>query len=157
MSVLCLTLCWALGKQPWAGRCCPWHTACMLVKVKVKLLSRVRLFATPWTVACQALRSLSVQGIFQARVLEWIAISFSRGSSQPRDWTRVSHTAGRRFTIWASRGREFSPWIKQLFNSSDKGADQGLWMKISDSWSSLRTQASPFWGRGIETWRIGRH
>ena len=32
----------------------------------------------------------SVHGIFQARVLEWVAISFSRGSSQPRDWTCVS-------------------------------------------------------------------
>ena len=52
---------------------------------KVHLLSRVRLFVTPWTVAYQALRSLSVHGIFQARVLEWVAISFSRGSSQPRD------------------------------------------------------------------------
>ena len=41
--------------------------------------------------------------IFQARVLEWIAISFSRGSSQPRDWTRVSRIVDRRFTIWATR------------------------------------------------------
>ena len=45
----------------------------------------------------------SVHGIFQAIVLEWIAISFSRGSSQPRDWTQVSHTVDRRFTIWATR------------------------------------------------------
>ena len=45
----------------------------------------------------------SVHGIFQARVLEWVAISFSRGSSQPRDWTWVSHIAVRRFTIWATR------------------------------------------------------
>ena len=45
----------------------------------------------------------SVHGIFQARVLEWIAISFSRGSSQPRNWTWVSRTAGRRFTVWATR------------------------------------------------------
>ena len=37
-----------------------------------------------------SLSGSSVRGIFQARVLEWIAISFSRGSSQPRDWTRVS-------------------------------------------------------------------
>ena len=41
---------------------------------------------TPWAVAYH---SSSVHGIFQAIVLEWIAISFSRGSSQPRDWTRV--------------------------------------------------------------------
>ena len=37
----------------------------------------------------------SVHGIFQARVLEWVAISFSRGSSRPRDRTRVSCIAGR--------------------------------------------------------------
>ena len=34
-----------------------------------------------------------VHGILQARILEWVAIPFSRGSSQPRDWTQVSHTA----------------------------------------------------------------
>ena len=45
----------------------------------------------------------SIRGLLQARVLEWVAISFSRGSSQPRDRTRVSHIAGRRFTIWATR------------------------------------------------------
>ena len=45
----------------------------------------------------------SVHGIFQAIVLEWIAISFSRGPSQPRDWTRVSCIVDRRFTIWATR------------------------------------------------------
>ena len=45
----------------------------------------------------------SVHGIFQARVLEWDAISFSRESSQPRDRTRVSRTAGRCFTVWATR------------------------------------------------------
>ena len=45
----------------------------------------------------------SIHGIFQARVLEWVAISFSRGSSWPRDWTQVSRIAGRCFTIWATR------------------------------------------------------
>ena len=45
----------------------------------------------------------SVHGIFQARVLEWVAISFSRGSSWPRDWIRVSCIVGRRFTDWATR------------------------------------------------------
>ena len=44
----------------------------------------------------------SVHGIFQAIVLEWVAISFSRGSSQPRDRTRVFHIVDRRFTIWAT-------------------------------------------------------
>ena len=40
----------------------------------------------------------AVRGILQARILEWVAISFSRGSSQPRDQTWVSRTAGRFFT-----------------------------------------------------------
>ena len=45
----------------------------------------------------------SIHGIFQARVLEWVAIAFSRGSSRPRDRTPVSLIVGRRFTVWASR------------------------------------------------------
>ena len=45
----------------------------------------------------------SLHGILQARILEWIAISFSRASSQPRDWTGVSCIAGRRFILWATR------------------------------------------------------
>ena len=129
----------------------------------VQLLSRVWLFATPWTAACQASLSItsfwsllklmsielvmpsnhlilccpllllpsilwkwsesevaqscltlcnlmdcslpgsSVHGIFQAIVLEWIAISFSRGSSRPRDGTWVSHILDRCFTVWATR------------------------------------------------------
>ena len=45
----------------------------------------------------------SIHGILQARTLERVAIFFSRGSSQPRYWTRVSHTAGRHFNLWATR------------------------------------------------------
>ena len=45
----------------------------------------------------------SVHGVVQARELEWVVISFSRGSSRPRDQTWVSRIAGRRFTIWATR------------------------------------------------------
>ena len=44
----------------------------------------------------------SVHRIFQARMLEWVAISVSRGSSQPRDWNWVSWTAGRFFSNWAT-------------------------------------------------------
>ena len=44
-----------------------------------------------------------VHGIFQARILEWVAFPFSRGSFQPRDWTQVSHFAGRFFTSWDTR------------------------------------------------------
>ena len=60
---------------------------------------------TPRTVARQAPLSM---GILQARILEWVAMTSSRGSSQPRDRTQVSCTAGRCFTVWATRE---SPWI----------------------------------------------
>ena len=45
----------------------------------------------------------TVQGILQARILEWVAFPFSRGSSQPRDGTQVSWIAGGFFTSWATR------------------------------------------------------
>ena len=57
------------------------------MKVKVKSLSRVQLFATPWTAAYQA--PLSIHGIFQARVLGWVAISFSGDLPDPgiKSWS----------------------------------------------------------------------
>ena len=63
----------------------------------MKSLSHVQLFVTPWTVAYQAPPSLGFSR------LEWAAISFSRGSSQPRDWIRVSCIADRHFTVRATR------------------------------------------------------
>ena len=56
------------------------------------LLNHVQLFVTPWTVACQAPLKME---ILQARILDWVAMSFSRGSSQTRDLTQVSHIVGR--------------------------------------------------------------
>ena len=45
----------------------------------------------------------SVHGIIQERILQWVAIPFSRRSSRPRDQTQVSCTAGRSFSVWATR------------------------------------------------------
>ena len=45
----------------------------------------------------------SVHRILQARILEWVAIPISRGSSWPRDWTQVSCIEGRLLTVWATR------------------------------------------------------
>ena len=67
---------------------------------------------------CSLSRS-SVHGIFQARVLEWIAISFSRGSSRPRNRTRVSGIAGRHFTVWATREAHYLG-CNQIPNQSSK-------------------------------------
>ena len=138
-------------------------------KVKVKLLSRVRLLGTPWTAACQAPPSMgfsrqeywsgvplpspmsilahclliavqsyaswkqrplkvkvlvaqscpalcnpmhcsppgsSVHGTLLARMLEWVAMPFSRGSFQPRNWTQVFFIAGRFFTVWATHNAQ---------------------------------------------------
>ena len=62
-------------------------STCMTVCLCVCVLTRVWLFVTPWTVAPPG---SSAHGIFQARILEWVAISLSRTSSQPRDQTRTS-------------------------------------------------------------------
>ena len=59
-------------------------------KWKCQLLSRVRLCNL---MGCSPPGS-SVHGILQARILEWVAISFSRGSSQSRDWTQASRIVG---------------------------------------------------------------
>ena len=67
------------------------------------------IFVTPWTVAHLAPLPM---GILQARILEWFAISFFKGSSQPRDWIQVSHIAGGFFIIWATR--EAPLWITHL-------------------------------------------
>ena len=55
----------------------------------------------------------SVHGILQARILEWVAVPFSRGSSQPRDWTGVSCIADGLFTSWATREalHHPEPWL----------------------------------------------
>ena len=54
----------------------------------------------------------SIHGIFQARILEWVAISFSRGSSWPRNWTQVSHIAGRHLPSEPPG----NPWCKYRCN-----------------------------------------
>ena len=79
----------------------------------VRVLSCVQLFVAPWTVGCQAPLSMefvdcnlpgsSVHGIFQAKTLEWFAISFSRESSWPRDWTCVSCIGRWVLYHWATR------------------------------------------------------
>ena len=55
----------------------------------------------------------SVHRILQARVLEWVAISSSKGYSQPRDWTRVSRIAVRHFTVWATKEALYAEYIMQ--------------------------------------------
>ena len=71
--------------------------------------------------------------LFQARILEWVAISFSRVPSQPRDWTQVFCTAGRFFTDWATR-----PGSVSKFNPSFK-----TWPQLTSSMKSLHIHSLP--------------
>ena len=68
----------------------------------------------------------SIHGILQARVLEWVAICFSRGSSWPRNRTWVSGTVGRCFTVWATR----EVWVKHK-------------LKVLLAWSKLFLSTNP--------------
>ena len=72
----------------------PLISGSLLLCTCYSVLSHARPFATPWAIARQTPLSM---GSLQARVLEWDAVPSSRGSSQPRDRTQVSHVAGRFF------------------------------------------------------------
>ena len=67
----------------------------MLMKVKVKVAQLCLTLCDPM--------DYIVHGILQARILEWVAIPFFRGFSQPSDQTQVSHIAGGFFTSWATQ------------------------------------------------------
>ena len=74
------------------------HFKCVCVCVRVHAHSAAQTLCDPMDCS---LPSFSVHGIFPATILEWVAISFSRGSSRPRDWTHIFHTADRFFTMGA--------------------------------------------------------
>ena len=95
---------WELPKcdtKAWSGKCC-WKngTNRLISESESEVAQSCLTLCDPMDCS---LPGSSLHGILQARVLEWIAISFSRGSSQPRDRTRVSLIPGRRFNLWATR------------------------------------------------------
>ena len=73
-------------------------------KVKVKVTQSCLTLYDPMDCSQQG---SSVHGIPQARILEWVAILFFKGSSKHRTWTQVSHIASRFFTIWSTREAQF--------------------------------------------------
>ena len=84
---------------------------CVCVCVCVKV---TQLCLTPCDAMDCSSPGSSVHGILQARIQEWIAIPFSRGSSWPKNWTQVSCIAGRFFTVWATR-KAGTNYILSLF------------------------------------------
>ena len=85
------------GKNTGVG--CHFLLQCMKVKSESEVTQSCLALLDPMD---SSLPGSSVHGIFQARVLEWVAILFSKGSSQPSDWTQVSCIAGRFFAAWAT-------------------------------------------------------
>ena len=90
----------------------------------------------------------AIHGIFQARILEWAAISFSRRYSQPRDRTWVFGIADRCFTVWATREvlHIGSPHLHSIISSTNSEKDQklGQWArrkekdyKARETWKRL--------------------
>ena len=128
MIFVATSTCWSLR----------WWLAFFRNKVKVTQL-------------CSTLRSpmdYTVHGILQARILEWVAFPFSRGSSQPRDQTQVSHIADRFLTCWASREARILKWAAipspgDLPDSGNKPGSptlQAILYQLSCEGSSLETK-----------------
>ena len=94
-----------------------------------------------WPHELYALPGSSVHGILQARILEWVAIPFSRGSFQCRDITQVFCTAGRFFTVLATR---------KAFNSSMVMVKQIYIMEYNRAMK--RRKLSIYWCISRESW-----
>ena len=127
-----------------------------------------------------SLPGFSVHGIFQARILEWVAISFSRGSSPLRDQTQVSHISGTRFyplshqgSWWhweldykeSSKPKNWCFWTvlleKTLESPLDSKEIQLVNPKGNQSWIFIgRTDAEAetpiLWPRDVKNWLIGK-
>ena len=110
-EILVMELLWVLTTAD--TRSCTWDTKCIKTKYihtqmssskmrKIWVGSALVKVAQSSPTLCDPM-DYTVHAILQARILEWVAFPFSRGSSRPRNRTRVSCTAGRFFTNWAIR------------------------------------------------------
>ena len=122
-----------------------------------------------------SLPGFSVHGILQARILEWVAVPFSSGSSQPRGWTQVSRIAGGFFADWASRKPKNTAvgscsLLQGIFPT--QGSNPGLlhcrrilyclsqqgWFKFITfivHFISIVITSAPPRASGIRSWRLG--
>ena len=91
-----------------------------------------------------------VHGIFLARILEWITISFSWRSSHPRDWTQIPCFVGRRFTFWATR-EVSSIWKQTKCLSTNKWTEK-MWYKMVYKSAMIKKVILSFVTRWMETW-----
>ena len=94
-----------------------YHLTAVRMKLKMKVAQSCPTLCDPI--------AYTVHGILQARILEWVAVPFSRGSSQPRDWTQVSHIVGGFFTSWATREAQISVRMAIFKKTRDNKCWQG--------------------------------
>ena len=107
----------------------------------------------------------TVHGVLQARILEWVVISFSGRSSQPRDGTRISHIAGGFFTSWATREAQWIstvaekiPWLQGLHKREKQAGTWESRMEGEQGKAAQRkrksTMSQPFCitGQGGQWW-----
>ena len=93
--------------------------------------------------------SLLLHGLYnpwKARILEWVAFPFSRGSSQPRDWTQVSHIAGGFSTSWATR-EAWSIRSHTMDCSLPGSSVHGILPTRKLSWVTMPSSRGSFWHR----------
>ena len=113
-----------------------WEALFCMWKVKVKVAQSGRMLCNP--------TDDIVYGILQARILEWIDFPFSRGSSQPWDWTQVSCIAGGFFTSWGTREASIGMLLFSHYVVSDSLWPYGLHaayhaaLSFTISWSLLK-------------------
>ena len=105
------------------------------------LATRIFAHTMPWKVKMLVAQSRSTlcdhmdysrpgsadHAILQARILEWFAIPFCRGSSRPRDQSWVSCPAGRFFTIWATREAHTMPEVNTHTHFKDVGPEEHVY------------------------------
>ena len=111
----------------------PWGIQFSLAYSYINILYCAQSLSHVWLCGAvdYSLPGSSVHGIIQATILEWVVISFSRGSFWPRDQTQVSCTTGGFFTIWATREAvlENSSLTKSWwFHADSKGTQPYIYM-----------------------------
>ena len=137
---------WMRTSPKWPLEAMPQRIFCLSQRMCAKSLQSCLTPCKPMT----SLPGSSVYGILQARILEWVAMPSSKESFQPRDRNKVSHIAGRFFTIWDTRearwvfvpvllilsGLVITNWRK---NFQEKGYNTVRHMHSNSSQSSKRT------------------
>ena len=137
-----------------------------MVSVCSCVLTRSAVSSSFWPQGLYSLPGSSVHGIFQARILEWVAIPFSRGSSWPRDQTWVSCIAGGFFTVWASRETQWSlettilgGFKKKLSNLSNQVITTNFWRvySVQEPLNITWRRALCLWLKRLNWWKSKQH